>query len=194
MPQDKYNSVFAERLRFLIESHKTTITALSKSLGITRQAVSQYADGTGQPNADRLRKIADFFHVSADYLLGLSDIPTRNETVQGVHDLTGLWQDAIEKLQADNNVGDNEISSFISYLIVNKQLPDLITAVKRRNRFPYAEICVEVDNSCFDVGTRELLKLIITDLFFEIIEDYNPKSGEIMAGYTARICNQVYKR
>lgn len=96
--QEKYNSVLAERLREQLDKNKTTITALSKELGITRQAVSQYADGTGQPNADKLSKIAGYFGVSADYLLGLSDIPTRNETIQGVHDLTGLSQESIIQL------------------------------------------------------------------------------------------------
>ena len=51
--QEKYNSPFATNLRKLIAQKGTTITALSKTLGISRQAVSQYTDGTGQPNVDK---------------------------------------------------------------------------------------------------------------------------------------------
>ena len=46
--QDKYNAPFPSNLRTIIDERGTTITALARELGITRQAVSQYADGTGQ--------------------------------------------------------------------------------------------------------------------------------------------------
>lgn len=185
MSQDKYNSIFAERLRSLIASHKTTITALSKSLGISRQAVSQYADGTGQPNVEKLRKIANFFHVSADYLIGLSDIPTQNvsliEELTDINDVTGLSMMAILELQINKDIEDNEIADFVSYLITNEKLSQLIQAIKQKNS--------DCDTSCdyiiidgFDyaVNMPDMLKMVIANLFFEVIEGYTAKPGEIM--------------
>lgn len=71
--QENYTKPFPSRLRKLIESRETTITALAKELKISRQAVSQYADGSAQPNIEKLVSIARFFHVSTDYLVGLSN-------------------------------------------------------------------------------------------------------------------------
>ena len=70
--QENYTKPFPSRLRKLIESRETTITALAKELKISRQAVSQYADGSAQPNIEKLVSIARFFHVSTDYLVALS--------------------------------------------------------------------------------------------------------------------------
>lgn len=62
----KYKSVFATRLRELIKERGITITALAKELKISRQAVSQYINGSAYPNIERLFMIARFFDVSAD--------------------------------------------------------------------------------------------------------------------------------
>ncbi|MGI6429335.1 MAG: helix-turn-helix domain-containing protein [Syntrophomonadaceae bacterium] len=43
---------------------------LAQSLGISRSAVSSYENGTRDPNYDILLKLAAFFNVSTDYLLG----------------------------------------------------------------------------------------------------------------------------
>lgn len=100
-PQDKYNAPFPSHLRDLLEERKTTITALARELGITRQAVSQYADGTGQPNADKLKRIADYFNVSADWLLGRAGgVKSLNADIAAVGKYTGLSEAAIDFLHS----------------------------------------------------------------------------------------------
>lgn len=183
--QEKYNSPFAANLRGLITQKGTTITALAKVLGISRQAVSQYADGTGQPNVDKLAMIADYFGVSADYLLGLSDVPTRNETIRGIHEKTGLWQESIIALMVDSDSGDDGISDFISYLIVNKQVSSLIKAIKQKNEYfdNPKTVRIDIGDVYHETDMQALFKMVVSDLFFEIIAGYTPKPGEIMIGY-----------
>ena len=73
-------SVFGERLKKLIKENNTSIQAVADNISrvstkkITRQAISQYIDGTSLPNAERIEYIAIFFGVSADYLLGITDV------------------------------------------------------------------------------------------------------------------------
>ena len=185
--QEKYNSTFATNLRDLIAKRGTTITAISKALGISRQAVSQYTDGTGQPNVDKLAMIADYFGVSTDYLVGFSEVPTRNEKIQGANMLTGLWEDAIARLKVEKHCGDDEISDFISYLVVNPRISELIAAIKGRNRFVTdpKSVTIDVDGKDYSTDMKALFKMIVSDLFFEIIDGYIAKPGEIMAGYKA---------
>ena len=65
MPDDdKYFGVFPTRLRGLIESKKTTITALANALKISRQSVSQYQDGTGQPKHTEEHQIHQLFRAA----------------------------------------------------------------------------------------------------------------------------------
>ena len=99
--QDKYNAPFPTNLRTLLDERKSTITALARELGITRQAVSQYADGTGQPNADKLKRIADYFNVSTDWLLGRAGgVKSLNADISAVGKYTGLSEAAIEFLHS----------------------------------------------------------------------------------------------
>lgn len=185
--QGKYNSPFATNLRDLIAKKGTTITALSKVLGISRQAVSQYADGTGQPNVDKLTMIADYFGVSTDYLVGLSDVPTRNETIRGIHEKTGLWESAVSTLMVENHVEDYMMVDFISYLAVNEQTPDLVKHIKGKNRFASdpKSVTLDIDGEGYSTDMQALFKMIVSDLFFEIIKGYTAKPGEIMVDYKA---------
>ena len=66
---DKAESPFAKRLRELV----TNPAALKECLGCSQQAINQYKQGTAFPKTENLIKIADFYGVSVDYLLGRTD-------------------------------------------------------------------------------------------------------------------------
>lgn len=54
----------------LRERTNTKQKTLAKVLGVTPSVVSQYEKGKALPGYDVLQKIADYFDVSVDYLLG----------------------------------------------------------------------------------------------------------------------------
>ncbi|MEY8261768.1 hypothetical protein AALA80_15700 [Oscillospiraceae bacterium 50-60] len=89
--------------------------------------------------------IADYFGVSTDYLVGLSDIPTRNETIRGIHEKTGLWEEAISSLVVDRHLSDSETVDFVSFLITNGQISDLVKAIKRKNEFSATPQTANID-------------------------------------------------
>jgi len=66
---------FAERLYALREDADMKQTDLAKIVSMKSSAISKYEKGLTQPNLDTLVKFAELFHVSTDYLLGVSDIP-----------------------------------------------------------------------------------------------------------------------
>lgn len=65
---------FSERLRkLLFSAHKVqglSDLQISQQLKISRSAIAGYKNGSVIPNAKNLLKIADYFGVSTDYLLG----------------------------------------------------------------------------------------------------------------------------
>jgi HTH-type transcriptional regulator, competence development regulator len=67
--------LLADRLTQLRKENKKTQQQVADYLKITRPAYTAYERGTRQPDYDTLKKIADFFVVSVDYLLGRTDNP-----------------------------------------------------------------------------------------------------------------------
>ncbi|WP_430028212.1 helix-turn-helix domain-containing protein [Paenibacillus ehimensis] len=61
---------FGRRLVELRESQSLTQYQLSDKLGIKRSAISHYEKARRQPDFETLVKLADYFKVSLDYLLG----------------------------------------------------------------------------------------------------------------------------
>jgi len=66
---------FGQRLRFLRENRKLSQLELSKILNISNSTLSLYESNKRFPEPETLKKIAEFFDVSIDYLLGRTDLP-----------------------------------------------------------------------------------------------------------------------
>lgn len=64
---------FGERLKQLREEANLTMEQLAVSLGTKKQTISRYENNQREPEYATLIKIAQFFNVSTDYLLGLKD-------------------------------------------------------------------------------------------------------------------------
>ena len=62
--------VFASRLKVLRVSNGYSQTQIAQSLGTVQGVVSKYECGIREPDLKMLVKIADFYNVSLDYLLG----------------------------------------------------------------------------------------------------------------------------
>lgn len=64
-----------QRLRRLRENKELTQRKLGMILGVTNGTVSSWERGSRDPDTAVLRKMAELFHVSTDYLVGLTDDP-----------------------------------------------------------------------------------------------------------------------
>src|SRR5690606_375789 len=67
--------MLGNRLRYLRKTLNLTQSELANTLGITRGTYAHYEIGKREPDYETLQKIADFFEVSTDYLLGRTDNP-----------------------------------------------------------------------------------------------------------------------
>lgn len=77
-----------EKLKSLRLEKKLTQKQIADQIGLAISAVSSYESGSRYPSYDVLVRLAHIFHVSTDYLLGMTD--KRNI------DVTGLYDDEIE--------------------------------------------------------------------------------------------------
>jgi len=63
---------FCNNLKYLRKSKSITQQELADVLGISRQGYAKYENDLGEPDLTTLIKLADYFNVSVDSLLGVT--------------------------------------------------------------------------------------------------------------------------
>ena len=71
---------FPKRLKMLIKGRKLTQKQVADALGIPASTFSGYVQGYSKPNFDTLIRLADFFNVTVNYLLGIPSPCIQDET------------------------------------------------------------------------------------------------------------------
>jgi transcriptional regulator with XRE-family HTH domain len=92
------DSEFAQRLKALRENPYISQQKLADEIGVTKSTIGLYENGDNVPDAKTLYKIAKFFNVSGDYLLGLTDVKTNNYEVKKICNYVGLSDITVEHL------------------------------------------------------------------------------------------------
>lgn len=91
-----------EKLKSLRIEKKLTQKQVADRIGLAISAVSSYESGTRYPSYDVLVKLARIFHISTDYLLGMTD--KRNIDVTGLSDNEiELVSQLVDTLRNKNN-------------------------------------------------------------------------------------------
>jgi len=88
--------MFAIRIKNLRQSKELNQVQLAEKLGVKKQSISNWENDNIMPSIDMLIRIADFFHVSTDYLLG-RDI--QKPGAPQMLDITGLTSNQVEHIQ-----------------------------------------------------------------------------------------------
>ena len=205
-----YDSIFSSRLRLLLNKKKISKQTLADIIGISRQAISQYCDGSTIPNADKLTEIAKYFNVSLDYLAGLSDVSTVDVNIQGICNQTGLSERAVKealpryKTVLFQNVSVTDSLNFIINSDLDEKtsllykLRDYITITAKTNKSFYIQdngTIIDNENSKNDelwesltVANISFEKLIETALFTELMQDIRKLREQYQA---EKSCNNV---
>lgn len=70
MKRGKIKMKLGNTLKELLSIHDMTQKQLAQALNLSPSALGNYIQGTREPDFDTLARMADYFHVSTDYLLG----------------------------------------------------------------------------------------------------------------------------
>lgn len=90
------------RLKQLRKEKNLTQKELATLLNVSDRSVGFYETGERDPDTDTLRKLSDFFDVSIDYLLCISDIRKIEKVeTKAYHnlDVAGLPDEAIKQVE-----------------------------------------------------------------------------------------------
>lgn len=88
--------VFQERLKALRGNNK--LQDVAKEIGISRASLGYYENGDRKPDIESLLKLANYYHVSCDYLLGVTNVASPDINIREISEQTGLNEKAISTL------------------------------------------------------------------------------------------------
>ncbi len=80
---------FSKKLNKLLKDKKISKYKLAKEIGVSNQAICYWCDGINEPKITYLVKIANFFNISTDYLLGQIEYSERREKTMLFHERIG---------------------------------------------------------------------------------------------------------
>lgn len=96
-------TTFAEIIQDLRMSKNKKRQEVADSIGISRASLEYYEKGKRKPDIEVLAKFADYYNVSADYLLGRTNAKTNDKDVQFICDYTDLTADSVITLHNRND-------------------------------------------------------------------------------------------
>lgn len=116
-----FSTVFVE----LLQSKKVSAYQLSKDTGIPQSLLSNYRSGKKKPTIENLKKIANYFNVTVEYLIGEENekneqIAKSNSLANTASELAKIFtkealetMEAFKTLSAENQV---QVKKFIDFL------------------------------------------------------------------------------
>lgn len=106
-----------DRVKSLADKQKISIVELEERLGFGKNSLYRWK--TSAPASDKLKKVADYFNVTTDYLLGRTDTP--QFTRKDEKDVQRLLQEMIDGLSdksyAHLNNGGEELDEEAAELL-----------------------------------------------------------------------------
>lgn len=111
------NKAFAERLTALRENTGKKRQEVADDLKISRASLEYYEKGKRKPDIEVLVRLADYYGVSTDYLLGLSDVSTTDKDIKFICNYTGLSETSVKILNSANDLFKLEYMQVINFLI-----------------------------------------------------------------------------
>ena len=127
---NKLSVIVGNRINTLLAEQGKKQKELSEYLGgIPENTISYFCSGKRIPNTSQIKKIADFFNTSSDYLLGIVDNPSTDVRHIELTELTGLDENAIDDLAMEYLAGwrdDNPLANHIMNAFISSGLFDEI--------------------------------------------------------------------
>ncbi len=111
---------FSYRLIVLMEDFNMTQVDLSREIGISNVTISRYLSGDRVPRLDVIARIASFFDVSIDYLLGISDQKNDNPENNNFDVDIALLAKNLFSLDGNTHLSKTQIDLIKNLLMANK--------------------------------------------------------------------------
>lgn len=168
---------FARILENLIEftkdkDYKKSIPIQAKEMGIPYQTLTKYINATSECSASNLVKIARYYNVSVDYLLGLTKNPTVDKELDAVSKYIGLSDTAVLALSGLNaKRSSRAYIDLLSCIIADKNFEYLLGLLEGYIVPEEEYLSVGFSMSGAKINKKELSLFAATDALRMILND-----------------------
>lgn len=111
---------FSYRLTVLLDENNMTQTQLAKKIGTSNVTICRYLTCERLPRLDVVTKIADVFNISLDYLLGLSDDKTVQNSDENYDLDIAMSIGKLYSLDENSHLSKSQIELIKKLLLANK--------------------------------------------------------------------------
>lgn len=180
--------VFSKRLKCLLDIAKEEkgidYRSVSSRLGISLGALSNYANGVQQPNITVLKNLANYFNVSADWLLGLTDARQKNPAAADELGLSPTVIDHLKYWHDTENTCCWLIPDFVQYLI-DQDLDSISKAsILAEQAISVAKNSGHINNESFKFDSQNKKWIVSPDFICGyLFRESECKFGDIVSNY-----------
>lgn len=170
---NKLSEIVGQRINTLLGEQNKLQKELAQYLGVKDNVISYFCSGSRIPNVEQVTRIAEFFNTTADYLLGMSAVSTRNEDIQDICSYTGLSQGFVAACHVEMVTESTSIQRFLSLLGTNDSISDMVVATGKYKQFaahPQKCFC-DIEGETIEMDMQAIIKSYVTDLFWRIIDE-----------------------
>lgn len=167
-----------DRFRHLIDTHGG-VSVVAKEINLDKSLVNRHYNGDkNRPlTATYIGTYCNYFHVSPDYLFGLSDIKTINMDIRDIHKITGLSVGAISSLMVDYMVENEEtpkikLLNFLSRQNINEVLKSVKLAHEYSNSNAVGFFCTSDDDSDIEINIGSIYKTHVESSLWNLVDTY----------------------
>lgn len=123
------NTSIGERLKKLRNNFGKNQETVAKEIGISRARYSHYENNHVEPDIDLIKKLASYYNVTTDYLLGKNDNPNpldSNDEFDPMNEINNLLKKYnidqsgffdIEKWKAMGPEGIKQLESYLNFIV-----------------------------------------------------------------------------
>lgn len=119
---------FKERLNHLIEEREIAHSKLAKAIEVSTALISKYTSGKTKPSYDNFIKIAEFFDVSLDYLVGREEAPSQSNEQDQFYELINMIE-ILKKKNPEENYLIEKLKSVVEKM--NENAPNDILGSRK---------------------------------------------------------------
>lgn len=104
--------MYINRLQELCEKENITFTELGKTINLDRSTIGKYVNGYLPIPLKHLNSICNFFDISLDYILNLTDIKQYKNYKKEINQK--LFSERLKEFRKEKNITQNKLANIIN--------------------------------------------------------------------------------
>ena len=117
------NSKLGKRLEYIRTNIPLSQEELAIKLVVDRTTITKYETDERLPDVQTLKRICEELNVSANYLLGLSEVESLNDDIEITNKTTGLSDNSIRNLIQLKEYGNGALLDTMNFLLEQEEYP-----------------------------------------------------------------------